>query len=1113
MTDAQSRFDFDAGDPREVRDAEARRQAVDPTRNVALEASAGTGKTRVLVDRYIGLLIAGVKPRNILAITFTRKAAAEMRQRILQELARRHRDQAIPPELWREIRESLGEIAISTIDAFCLMLLREFPLEADVDPGFELADETETPRLVDEALDRTLRVGRGLATDEPEMALLFAELGEFRLRSGLARLLDRRLVTWDALSRFLRHAQHATIDESVSRLIARLRAALSSVTGGAGGFIATGPPHPDFLLTARDLQGLLADPPPSPAMTQALLERLRDHVLTQNGEPRKRLSYKKTEFRSPRDYERHLAAVSALGPYLVDALHAYRQDINLVLARAVRRLFAIALEQYQRTLRKYGVLDFSDVLQRTLGLLGRMDEFSRSRFKLESRYQHVLVDEFQDTSRAQWELVELLIRSWAAGRGLGSTALDPSIFIVGDRKQSIYGFRDAEVAVLDEAARYIEALRPIGQVRTAISRSFRAVAELLSFVNDVFTAIDKVAERPDAFRYGDEDVFPLGSADAFEPEALAVVSAASDEAQAAMVADEIATLLGSGATVRDRETGVRRAIRPGDIALLFRTRDGHQVFEQALAQRRVPYYVYKGLGFFDAGEIKDILALLTFLARPQSELNAAAFLRSGFVRLSDEALKLLAPGLAASVLGELPEACAHLSPYDRQRLLLARRDVPRWIGLVDRLPPSELLDRVLADAAYSADLGGPAYRQARENLKKVRALVRRIQNRGYTTLGRIVDHFNRLVAGGDESNAIVDALDAVNLMTTHAAKGLEFPVVFLVHLQRGSGGALDPVRVVPAPFGSAEHIEPSVAIGEHESDADRDLAAREAEEAKRLLYVALTRARDRVYLAATLGADGRFSPGAGGLGRTLPPTLHALLVTAGASAEAELAWQGASRTHRLRVIRKGADAVSLPLALADAASTVDDFQAMAATGVRRVAVTAQADAQPATSSADTPANLRDPDGHLGGGVLGAFVHRAIGRGGLALDDDVRAEALDALLTADERAAIDDVEAFLVDAAARLGRLRAHPSLADVFATSSAIDWIAHELPITLRTDGEVLRGTVDCVVARADGTIEVFEFKTGLAHPSHEAQLSLYVNGMRALFPGSVVTGRLIYAD
>ncbi len=388
------------------------------------------------------------------------------------------------------------------------------------------------------------------------------------------------------------------------------------------------------------------------------------------------------------------------------------------------------------------------------------------------------------------------------------------------------------------------------------------MAALLSFVNDVFTAVEKAPERPDAFRYADDDMFPVASGEAAADHALGIVAASSDDEQASAVADEIAGLLTTAATVRDRDSGVRRAIRPGDIAVLFRTRDGHQAFERALAARRVPYYVYKGLGFFDADEIKDILALLNFLARPQSELHAAAFLRSRVVRLTDEALKWLAPGLVAAIVdGDVPASFAQLSAYDQERLSLARAQMPAWLALVDRLPPSELLDRVLADSAYAAETHGPSQRQSRENLKKIRALVRRLQNRGYATLSRVVDHFERLVAGGDESNAIVDAIDAVNLMTTHAAKGLEFPVVFIVHMNRGSGGSLDPMRVVPAPFGRDE-IEPSVAIGEHESDADRDLAAREAEESKRLLYVALTRARDRVYFAATLGADGRFAPGA-----------------------------------------------------------------------------------------------------------------------------------------------------------------------------------------------------------------------------------------------------------
>jgi ATP-dependent helicase/nuclease subunit A len=1094
VSEGQQRLNFDA-DPLELRDADARRLAVDPRRNVALEASAGTGKTRVLVDRYLALLLAGVQPRHILAITFTRKAAAEMRQRIVRELARREREQTIPAALLKTIRESVTDISISTIDAFCVQLLREFPLEADVDPAFDLADETEIPSLVEEALERTIRTARGLAAEHHEMALLLGELGEFQLRQGLARLLDRRLVAWDALGRFIGRAQDATIDGAVGHFLGRLRAAFSSLPGGLQALLSTGPAHPEFVLFARDVRQLLASPPPDPPIVQALYERVRDHLLTQSGDPRKRLAlYKKADFRSSRDFDRHLAMVQALGPYVIEAWAEFQREMNLVMARGVRQLFAISLKEYQRTLRTHGVLDFSDVLQRSLALLGEMEEFSRSRFKLESRYQHVLVDEFQDTSRAQWELVERLIRSWAAG--LGPAEHPPTIFIVGDRKQSIYGFRDAEVAVLDEAARYIEALGPIGQVRTAITHSFRSVQQLLHFVNDVFAAIDKLPDRADAFRYSEDDVFPLSTVERADTDTLGIVAASSDEQQADAVADEIAQLITSGATVRDRDIGVRRGVRPGDIGILFRTREGHRVFEDALVRRRVPYYVYKGLGFFDADEIKDVLALLAFLARPQSELYAAAFLRSRFIRVSDEALKLLAPQLSAALIGEVPPpSILTLHPEDRRRLLLARDAVPRWLELVDRAPPSELLDRVLAESAYAAEIGGATYRQARENLKKVRGLIRRMQNRGYATLARVVDHLSQLVAGGDESNAIVDAADAVNLMTVHAAKGLEFPVVFIVNMQRGSGGSPDPIRVWPAPLGREEADESSVSIGLHESDADRDFELREAEEAKRLLYVAMTRARDRLYLAGTLAPDGRFAPGKGGLGRTLPAPLIHHFEAAATATEPHVTWTGATGTHRFRVLRPDSATV-LGAPTPGAAAAIDDFRPIESGGISRVA-----------ASRIESVRSNAGSGEIGGSSsidLGTLVHRVLEAG---VDDP------DALLRADERALCDDLATLISDARRALSSIRSHPRFAELL---SGVDvrWRRHEVPFSwMRDDRTIVRGTIDCVAQRHDGVIEVFEFKTGRQEAAHHQQIDTYVEAARALFPGCRVEGHLVYAD
>jgi ATP-dependent helicase/nuclease subunit A len=1103
MASEQPRFDFDAADPLELRDAHARALAIDPTRNVALEASAGTGKTRVLVDRYVGLLLSGVKPRNILAITFTRKAAAEMRQRILDDLARRHREGSLDIELWRDIRASITDIAISTIDAFCLTLLREFPLEADVDPGFELADETETPRLLGEALDKTLRIGRALTIESPDIALLFAELGEFRLRDGLMRLIDRRLVADQALNRFLRGSGDATIDAAVARLIARLRAAFASVSGGLEGFVGSGPRHADFELLVRDLRQLLSEDSPPPPIVQAHLERVREHLLTQNGEARKRLTYRKDEFRSAGDYARHATAVAALGPYLIDALTSYRREINVVLARAVRRLLTIALQQYERVLRKHGVLDFSEVLKRTLLLLGQMEEFSRSRYKLEARYQHVLVDEFQDTSRAQWMLVELLVRSWSEGLGLIDSDRQPTVFIVGDRKQSIYGFRDAEVAVLDEAAQYIEALRPIGQVRTAITRSFRSVRELLAFVNDVFAGVDKAPDRSDAFHYGEDDRFPVASVEATHDDAVGLIGAASDEAQAEAVAEEIARLLATGTTVRDRDSGVRRATRPGDIGILFRTREGHRVFEDALARRRVPFYVYKGLGFFDSDEIKDVLALLGFLANPASELRAAAFLRSRFVRLSDAGLKLLAPELAASLTTpEVGQAFALLDAYDRRRLALARSDVPRWLGLVDNLPPAELLDRVLAESAYAAEIKPEAYRQARENLKKVRGLVRRIQNRGYATLNRIVEHFGQLAAGGDESNAIVDAVDAVNLMTVHAAKGLEFPVVFVVNLHRGSGGQGDPIRVVT--YGSTDDADASVAIGEYESDADKDLDAKETEEAKRLLYVALTRARDRLYLGATLNEEGRFAPPKGSIGRVMPPVVCELLTRAGATvAGATMEWMGSGTTHRLRVLAATGLVRELIATSEDAGTRIDAFERLSAVeSPRRVAATLDIDhvSVRAEHGGELPPSAGSA---IEAGIL---VHRAL-QAGVTLDamsSADRRRRFAALLRPHERALVDDLEALVdraIDAFVAIDPANLPPRR-------------IHEVPFSLtRADGTIVRGAIDAVVEHPDGRVEVLEFKTGRPRPEHEQQLALYVEAARALFPNATVEGRVVYAE
>jgi ATP-dependent helicase/nuclease subunit A len=886
-------------------DAVARQFAVDPANNVVLEASAGTGKTSVLVARYINLLKRGIDPSNILAMTFTRKAAAEMRERIVSELREAAGLSALDKARWLELRDRLGDIAISTIDAFCLSLLREFPLEADLDPGFEMADETEVPRLIEDALDQALRILTAMARTEPDIALVFAQLGITRVREGLATLLDRRLVAWQALDRFLAKGPSDLTAETVCQQSARaLLDALGRVPGGLAAFLADGPSaHPRYQLLGRDLQRLPKLGHGSTAAIRGAIDRVAAHFLTADGSPRTSGGihpYRAAHYPSTEAARCHRSAVFQLAPTIERIVSAFSRDLNVVLARGVRRMFGVALAQYRRTLDERSVLDFSDVLQRALDLLRRMDEFAQSRFRLEARYHHVLVDEFQDTSRAQWELVALLIQSWGEGLGL---ATQPSIFIVGDRKQSIYRFRDAEVAVLHDAARYIEALRPDSHPRRSIARSFRAVPELLAFINEVFSEIAATEPGAGRFMYTESDRFPIAATDTAGLEnrdltPVLGISAADDPAVcAAVVAAEIERLLREE-TVRDRETGVRRKASPGDIAILFRSRTSHREFEHELEVRGIPSYVYKGLGFFDADETKDVMALIRFLASPVSDLRAAALLRSRFVRLSDSGLSTLAPRLAAALIDpELPAQAAELTDEDRRVLNVARQHVPSWIAQVDRVPPAEVLESILTETAYAFELRGPRFLQAWENVKKMRGLVRRIQNRGYATFPRIAAHLDSLTPG-DESNAVLEALGSVNLMTVHASKGLEFPIVFVVNLARGATGLPRPIRVIVD-----GDEDTSVSIGPYVSEMDDADREREKHETRRLLYVALTRARDRLYLSSAL-KDGVMMAGRGSLAEVLPESLKALFVRAGSAlpGEAAVEWKSASgRTFNWRV--------------------------------------------------------------------------------------------------------------------------------------------------------------------------------------------------------------------
>jgi ATP-dependent helicase/nuclease subunit A len=1090
-------------------DQPARDFAVDPRNDVVLEASAGTGKTRVLVDRYVRLLASGVDPRHILAMTFTRKAATEMRDRVLSTLRKEADSGRFSRDAWATLSARMHDVQISTIDGFCFGLLREFPLEADVDPTFEVADETEIARFAGEALDRALRAARALVETDEHIRLLFVRVKQPVLREGVAALIDRRQVALPAIATFVaQHGGPVTGEEAAARFIARLRAELPPAVCAA--LVEDGPGlSAEFRWLAADLANLDAVPAGNPARVQHLRRRLEAYFLTRSGEPRKRLAsqYRPEHFRSVDAKRRHEAAVKAVAPRLSHIFTALDADLDGLLARGLLRLLSIAASIYERLLGEHALLDFAGMLDRAVRLLEQQEEFSRSRLKLQSRYHHLLVDEFQDTSRQQWRLVELLIDAWAEGEGAADA--QTSIFVVGDRKQSIYRFRHAEVTLLDEAARRIGALRPGRDVRQAISTSFRSVPELLAFVNALSMGMAGDVDMADRWQYRDTDRFPTPVVDEGARRdgvpVLGLVAQPTIERSAAAVADEIVRLLDT-AQVRDRETGPRRA-KPDDIVILFRARAGHQYFEDALERRGVQTYVYKGLGFFDAPEVQDLQALLRFLARPESDLRAAEFLRSRFVRLSDQALaELAATGLSRGLVEEGTAVPASFTAVDAGLLRRARVDVARWLALSQRVPPGELLDVILREAAYVFELRGRRLGQARENLKKVRALVRRVENRGYATIDRLASYFETLRAG-DDSNAIVEAAGAVNLMTIHAAKGLEFPIVFVVNLHAAGRGRAGGFSVIEqGPTGA-----PEVTFGSTPATALED--RRELEELRRLMYVATTRARDRLYLAAEVDRNGGVKRGPRSLAGLLPASLATCFVDAYAAVEPEVVWTTEQGSFAFAVCRPREEPVSIDIPPAPAGET--DILAVAPVLPSGLVTRAASTVWTAGDSISSdrmghPGPRRDDEADSR--IVGTLVHRLLQRAvDRAQDDETLAAAAIRLLTVSERVDADD-PSRAASAAIRLYRsVLEDPEVSGLLASGE----VYYEVPFSYcppDEPGVCLRGAVDCLVAAPDGaTLTILEFKTGQPRPEHRVQLDLYIRAISAALTGKTVTGRVCY--
>ena len=912
--------------------------AARPTASVALRASAGSGKTKVLVDRFVRLCVQDgpgrAEPRSILAITFTRKAAVEIQERLLSraramalapdqelraDLARllgREPGQEVTPSemdaaagLYEKILEDVSGLAVGTIHAFCQAILGRFAAEAGLDPHAALLENTDD--LVEEALDQLERE----ITADADLATAAREAGKdpASVRSAVRAMHLQRL----RLDRWAHHLQDADNpdaplpplrraqlqDAMIAQVERELFTGLDLPAGDTrAGLLAAMGRELDALLEVgldRVKQGLPADIARAQAKS---LEKTWTDLSTQlrdlqtawraGGAAPAALVPELTRVflttaSQPRVWSR--VKVDDLGPlfnalFLQEArplLGLIRSHGYLELLRVNTHLLGLALRLLDicdELKRRDQVIDFQDLEDFAGRLMGSEARALSLLFRLDDSISHILLDEFQDTNFNQWDILAHFVDEFLSG---GPDPDRPrTVFVVGDVKQSIYGFRGAEPEL------FARVCANSGLESLVLPTNFRSVPAVVDAVGCVFTAPplrDFLPPGEDQSVWQDharsEQPGPVVVVEAFrgpdpgdgeEDDGAADDRPGGDQLAAAAAAG-LARRLVDGAEPTWEGFGDQVTTRPlqwNDLLVLCRSRTEIAVYEKAFRDAGIPVAA-AGRGTLAASrEVQDLLALLRWLSYPEDDLALASVLRSPIFRLTEADFQqaLVRRGLEkVDAQGQrLPPARLWQSIRQVEadpRLGPAVTLLRRWRGRVGLESCHDLLRRIYREGALLERYQAAGGSQARENLLRLHDLSLAPDVAATPTVRRLVEVIERAARLGAEEEAVAlpdQDRGRVRFMTIHGAKGLEAPVVLLVDADRRLGKQDTHVRLLPdenrSPLlfkvdrkfrdGITGADLPASSV---ERAAHRAVQRGQTEDAN-LLYVALTRARDRLYV-------------------------------------------------------------------------------------------------------------------------------------------------------------------------------------------------------------------------------------------------------------------------